>query len=108
MAYRAGDSVKHGPSGESWIVAYDDGTWLAWCGWPPGEAKSADCTLLEAVSDAEHVEMLQRLAKMGRDERGHTDKRQTRAVAALNALAVTPSELTPATEARTIPATEGS
>jgi hypothetical protein len=36
------DHVLHGPSGETWVVAYVEGDRLAWCGWPEGEAKLAD------------------------------------------------------------------
>lgn len=59
---RAGDTVKHRPSGETWSVAYVKGEWLAWCGWPPGEAKVTDCELVESCSDAEHREMLEKWA----------------------------------------------
>jgi hypothetical protein len=61
---RAGDTVKHGPTGETWLVAYVDGDRLAMCGWPFGEAKLSDCTLLKRASDVNHAAMLQRLADM--------------------------------------------
>jgi hypothetical protein len=59
---RAGDIVLHRPTGERWVVAYVDGDYLAWCGWPEGEARVADCDLVEAVSDAKHREWLERIA----------------------------------------------
>ena len=59
---RSGDVVRHRPSGEKWVVAYVEGDWLAWCGWPPGEAKVSDCDLLEACSDEEHKESLRQWA----------------------------------------------
>ena len=31
------DHVKHGPSGETWVVAYVEDDRLAWCGWPERE-----------------------------------------------------------------------
>lgn len=60
---RAGDHVLHGPSGETWVVAYVDGDYIAWCGWPAGEAKVSDCTLVKPCSDEEHLELLHKLAK---------------------------------------------
>lgn len=55
---RCGDSVKHGPTGETWLVAYVDGDYLAWCGWPEGEAKLADCELVRSCTDEEHRKLL--------------------------------------------------
>src|SRR5436309_3154814 len=63
MTFRCGDHVKHGPTGETWVVAHVDGERLAWCGWPEGEAKLADCTLVKAASDAEHLQTLRDCAK---------------------------------------------
>ena len=37
MTIDTGDTVKHGPTGETWVVAYVQGDRLAWCGWPEGE-----------------------------------------------------------------------
>lgn len=62
---RAGDHVFHRPSRETWVVAYVDGPSLAWCGWPAGEAKISDCTLLKRCSDAEHLSILRELATSG-------------------------------------------
>lgn len=59
---RAGDTVFHRPTGETWTLAYVDGETLAWCGWPEGLAYTRDCELREACSDAEHLEMLKRWA----------------------------------------------
>ena len=61
---RAGDTVRHGPTGEKWVVAYVDGDRIAWVGWPVGEASLADCTLVERVSDETHHMWLLRLAHM--------------------------------------------
>jgi hypothetical protein len=55
---RCGDHVHHGPTGEDWVVAYVDGEYLAWCGWPAGEAKVADCKLTKACDDEEHMRLL--------------------------------------------------
>lgn len=43
---KAGDTVKHGPTGETWVVKRVNGDYLEWCGWPPGQARVADCTLV--------------------------------------------------------------
>lgn len=57
---RCGDIVKHGPTGEEWLVAWADPETgdLAWCGWPNGIARISDCTLVEACDDAKHRRVL--------------------------------------------------
>jgi hypothetical protein len=60
---RCGDHVRHAPTGETWVVAYVDGEHLAWCGWPEGEAKVSDCTLIKRCSDEEHVTLLREVAR---------------------------------------------
>lgn len=60
---RTGDTVRHGPTSEEWVVAYIDGDRLAWCGWPSGEALLSDCTLVRACGDDEHWEWVERIAK---------------------------------------------
>jgi hypothetical protein len=62
------DHVKHGPTGETWVVAYVDGDRLAWCGWPEGEAKLADCELVKKATESERDELLQQMAN-SRDDR---------------------------------------
>lgn len=59
---RCGDRVHHGPTGEDWVVAYVDGEYLAWCGWPAGEALVLDCTLIKACTDDEHLKQLRECA----------------------------------------------
>lgn len=54
--FRCGDTVRHNPSDEEWVVAYADydrGD-LAWSGWPDGYAKVVDCALVDACTDEEH------------------------------------------------------
>lgn len=41
------------------MVAYVDGDWLAWYGWPYGEAKVSDCDLVKACTDEEHRRSLE-------------------------------------------------
>ncbi|MBR0687315.1 hypothetical protein JQ594_15395 [Bradyrhizobium manausense] len=61
--FRAGDIVHHEPTGEDWLVAYVDGENIAWCGWPAGEARAADCWLKTSCSDEEHLRWLREIAK---------------------------------------------
>ena len=51
---RAGDHVEHHPSGETWVVRRIVGEHLEWFGWPPGQAKVADCEVTYACTDEEH------------------------------------------------------
>lgn len=57
---RCGDHVHHGPSDETWVVAWADydRNDLAWCGWPNGMARLSDCTLVRAATDEEHRDRL--------------------------------------------------
>ncbi|MDE2098643.1 MAG: hypothetical protein KGL39_15420 [Patescibacteria group bacterium] len=69
-----GDTVKHEPTGETWLVAHVDGDRLAWCGWPPGEAELADCTLVRKATAEERLRLLRRIADSRCRENG--DRRQ--------------------------------
>lgn len=65
-----GDSVHHAPSGETWVVAYVQGDRLAWCGWPEGEAKLSDCTLIQKAAPEYRQKLLEDMAAMtGSDAR---------------------------------------
>lgn len=64
---RAGDHVRHRPSGETWVVAfadYESGD-LAWCGWPEGLARLADCYLVQKASDDEHARIVAQIIDAG-------------------------------------------
>ena len=80
MKPRCGDHVKHYPTGETWTVAYVEGDKLAWCGWPPGEARLGDCELIHRCTDKEHLGLLARCARLpesdarGRHARALLDK----------------------------------
>ncbi|MGU3476452.1 hypothetical protein [Methylobacterium sp. D48H] len=65
--FRAGDVVRHKPSGETWTVAYSDpvSNNLAWCGWPDGAARVTDCELVEAATDEQHRGTLREVIKAG-------------------------------------------
>lgn len=53
--FRCGDVVRHLPSGETWLVAYDDGRNLAPAGWPACVVSSSDCELVKAATDDAHA-----------------------------------------------------
>jgi hypothetical protein len=61
--YRAGDTVKHTPSGEEWTLACDeeDGRVVP-AGWPESTGAAYDCTLIRAATNIERLEMLRRVA----------------------------------------------
>lgn len=61
-AIDTGDVVRHGPTGEEWLVAYVDGQHLAWCGWPSGHALVSDCTLVKKATPEERIALLRQLA----------------------------------------------
>lgn len=65
--FRAGDLVRHKPSGETWTVAYADPVRgdLAWCGWPDGAARISDCELIQAATDEQHRDVLREVIKAG-------------------------------------------
>ena len=52
---RCGDHVRHGPSGENWLVAWAEGDDLAPAGWPTTIARLADCEVTRRCTDEEHV-----------------------------------------------------
>ena len=71
-----GDHVKHGPTGETWLVAFVEGDRLAWCGWPPGLADLADCTLVQKATPGEREKLLASMAEIGEgDMRGRYARR---------------------------------
>jgi hypothetical protein len=59
------DHVRHGPSGEEWVVACVRGDKLSWCGWPEGMADLSDCTLTRKAGADERAKLLHDLAAMG-------------------------------------------
>ena len=63
-----GDTVKHGPTGETWVVAYVQGDRLAWCGWPEGTANVSDCTLVEKATPEYRDKLLRDMADIQRDD----------------------------------------
>jgi hypothetical protein len=55
-APRAGDTVLHRPSGETWIAGRVTGERLTPFGWPRSIARVADCEVIERCNDARHAE----------------------------------------------------
>jgi len=58
------DVVFHKPSGERWVVAFVRGEYLAWCGWPQGEAKLFDCELVKKATSEARDKLLTEMANM--------------------------------------------
>ena len=86
---RTGDTVIYNQNGERWIVAYVDGDYMSWVGWPEGEARTADCTLVRECSDNEHVMLLEEIA---RSNAGRRTRKAQDALDALDALRAAPSD----------------
>jgi hypothetical protein len=63
-----GDTVKHGPTGETWVVAYVRGDRLAWVGWPEGEASLEHCALIEKATPEYRDKLLRDMAAMQSDD----------------------------------------
>ena len=62
MTFRAGDTVKHHPSGETWILACDqEQDYVLPRGSTEQMVKASDCELVTAASYDERREMLQRV-----------------------------------------------
>lgn len=57
-----GDTVFHRPSRETWLVAFVRDDRLAWCGWPKGDARVADCLLVEKATESKRAVLLRELA----------------------------------------------
>ena len=65
---RTGDHVFHGPSEETWVVAWADHKtgYMSPCGWPECQAKIADCTITKRATDEEFSKLVDQLSKSGR------------------------------------------
>lgn len=80
MKFKAGDTVTHGPSGETWVLACDEtpnGDILP-AGWPETLARSGDCELVESATDEQRIDML-RMSQGGDGYRGSVARHQLRA-----------------------------
>jgi hypothetical protein len=67
---RCGDTVRHRPTREKWIVAWAEGDDIAWTGWPDGMARLSDCDVIRRYTDAEHRAWVEKWRSTGdRDSR---------------------------------------
>jgi hypothetical protein len=67
MQIDTGDTVKHGPTGETWLLAVVDQGRVIPCGWPLTYASLSDCTLVKAATDVEREALLNQMADMKDD-----------------------------------------
>lgn len=66
--FNAGDTVKHIPTGETWVLAVNQfGDEVSPCGWPESIAKAVDCELLESATDEKRMEQLRQSAAIKDD-----------------------------------------
>lgn len=77
MKFRAGDAVKHKPTGHTYSVgAVDEQGNVYPNGWPPGYVRESDCELDEAATDEEHAKaVLEWVAKDHGSDHGYPDDR---------------------------------
>jgi len=68
MSYRTGDTIKHIPSGETWLVAYCLHDHVIPCGWPLSAGLITDCELVEAATDDEHLALVREMAAMSTND----------------------------------------
>lgn len=70
MKIRAGDGIRHKPTGEKWLVAAvsPNGRELVCCGWPETIAKISDCELLCQATDEGHEKLLREVVESCRGQ----------------------------------------
>lgn len=73
-----GDTVRHVPSDEEWLVAFVENGRLCACGWPCSFVPLTDCVLLEKASTVKRDNLLQDMANISGD-----DPRRSYALSAL-------------------------
>lgn len=59
---RTGDTVRHIPSGEKWLVAYVQGGLVCACSWPGTRVAEKDCHVIRSAGDQESEDLLKALA----------------------------------------------
>lgn len=71
---RAGDIVKHRPSGETWTIAAVSSklNMLSPAGWPESLAEIADCDVVQLATDEEHQEMKDACMKLPSSDIRHS------------------------------------
>lgn len=69
-AIDTGDTVRHEPTGEDWLVAFVEDGRLCACGWPCSFVPVTDCTLIEKATNEERAGLIRDMAAMsGADPR---------------------------------------
>lgn len=61
ITFRAGDTVFHEPSGETWTVSAVRDDSLIPAGWPESMAQFSDCEMMEECDDLTHMKTLLRV-----------------------------------------------
>lgn len=62
------DVVRHGPTGEEWVVAYVEGEHLTACGWPETRAPLNDCTLVAKAPWERRQQLLEEMSQIRGDD----------------------------------------
>ena len=70
-----GDGVFIAEIGEKWLVAYNDGGYVACCGWPETLVKVEKCELVRKATPEARLNLLHELARLG-DSRGEYARRE--------------------------------
>lgn len=75
--FRAGDAVRHRPTGETWLLACDEerGEVVA-SGWPETIARAVDCERVRVATDEQRLERLREVARSGGGYRAALAARQ--------------------------------
>lgn len=58
-----GDTIRHIPSGEEWLVAYVRDGKLAACGWPDEVVPASDCVLVQRMPLGKKLDLLRELSR---------------------------------------------
>lgn len=65
MSIQRGDTVRHIPTGEEWIILRAEDGYVYPAGWPKSRARAADCELVRGATEKD-------IAWLDRAERGTT------------------------------------
>lgn len=63
-----GDEIHHGPSGESWLVAFVEGGKLCAAGWPCSLVPLGECTLTKKATPEQRQNLLLEMSAMRSDD----------------------------------------
>jgi hypothetical protein len=68
MTFATGDTVKHVPSGEEWLLIRLEGEYVYPGGWPKSRALAADCRLVARGTAEDIAWIVAQLAKAASHE----------------------------------------